>query len=336
MLIVTDFARALAAIARCRGNVLNAKAMAAASYGETSKVVLLLQRAIDTGALSLDAGQLADYIGTAPAVSVVGAVDRISPWRRGAPGVPVLVDKVPPTASWRREGAPLVVTNASFDIVRLSGDRSVGGIICYTAEAGRALGDVFMRQLGDDAASAVAAAEGSALFDPDNDGTGDAPESLVHAGITVASTGTSADELRADIGRVLDQFEGDAQRAVWVASASSAARFALLGDGLGNADTTVRGGALTGFPLVAAAGVPPDVLSLVDPSGVVIFDDGLRVDTSEQTLLNTTDDEGATEVLSLWQANIGAAKFSRVADWQAARPASVVTLTGIDWTTPTP
>jgi hypothetical protein len=183
--------------------------------------------------------------------------------------------------------------------------------------------------------SAINYAESSALLDPANDGSGSAPASLTHDAVTVASSGADADAIRADLAALLSQYGGDLSRSVWAVSAATAVRLSLLGGSLGDSDVNVTGGFFAGLPLCAARGVPDNQLVLLDPSGIVLFDDGVRFDTSGETTLNTKNAGGDDEVVTLWAANLGALKFVRVLDWQAARPDCVAVLAGIPWT-PTP
>lgn len=331
MAAISTLALALAAVARCKGDLANAYEIDALK--PHPKAATLLRAAIATGTLAPDASMFGDFITAAPSVSIIAAIDRISPFRRTKPGTAVLVDLTPPTASWRAEGAPIVVTGATFTTVRLAGDKSIAGISLYTIEAGRELGDTFVRQLGDDMASSINNAESSALLDPQNDGTGTAPAAITHDAITIPSSGADADSIRADLAELLSQYGGDLSRSVWAVSAATAVRFALLGDALGDADVNVTGGFLAGLPLVSARGVLDDQVTLLDPSGIVVFDDGVRFDTSTQTILDT----GAGVMVSLFDENLGATRFMRALDWQVARPDSVATLTGIAWSrTPTP
>jgi hypothetical protein len=211
--------------------------------------------------------------------------------------------------------------------VRLQGRTSIGGIIVYTREAGEELGDVFMRQLGNDSGAAINYAEGDALLNPANDGTGTAPASLTHDAVTVASSGTTAEAIRADLAALLSRFGGDQARSCWACSTATAVRLALLGDALGSADINVTGGYLGGLPLAAARGVPDNVLALIDASGVVLLDGGAQFAASGETMLEMADGS----LIDLWSANMGALRFVRVLDWKAGRPGCVAAVTGIDW-----
>ncbi|EEA04214.1 hypothetical protein BH160DRAFT_0387 [Burkholderia sp. H160] len=323
---VTALAQALAAVTRCKGNIHGAYHMAHSRWGEGADATMILRTAITTGVIG-DATAFGDLIAGVPSRSIINAIAAVSPWRRAAPGVPVLCETEPPAASWRNEAQPIAVTSTSFETVRLRGSTSVGGILIYTVEAGRELGDTFMRQLGNDAGEAINYAESSALFDPANDGSGTAPTSLTHDAVTVQSSGTSADAIRNDLASLLSQFRGDLARSCWACSTRTAVRLAFYGDALGSADVTIQGGALGGLPLCAARGVPDSILALTDTSGVVMFDGGAEFSASEQATLTMPDGSN----VDLWAANMGALRFTRVLDWAIGRPGCVAAVVNIDW-----
>ncbi|MFT4063201.1 hypothetical protein [Paraburkholderia sp.] len=325
---VSTLSKALAAVARCRGDIAGAFRMSLARWGEGSPATLLLRAAITTGALG-DDHAFAAMIAGVPTQSIIAAIDRISPWRRAAPNVPVLCESAPPQASWRNEGQVIAVSSADFETVRVNADKSIAGILVFTVEAGRELGDAFMGQLSNDAGGAINYAESDALLNPANDGTGTAPASLTHDAIKVQSTGSTAEAIRNDLATLLAQFGGDMSRAVWAVSSRTATQLALHGAALGSADVNVTGGFLAGLPLCAARGVPDSVLALIDPSGIVLFDGGAQFATSEQSMLTMPDGS----VRSLWDENLGALRFIRVLDWQAGRAGCVAAITGIQWAT---
>ncbi|WP_245933071.1 hypothetical protein [Caballeronia novacaledonica] len=238
-----------------------------------------------------------------------------------------------PAAAWRVETQPIAVTNWNFTTVRLTGDKSIAGIVVTSVEASKELGPEFTRQISNDAASEINYAESSALLDVSNDGTGTAPASITSSGIIVESTGADAASLRADLNTLLSQYRGDLSRAVWAVSSATAVRLALAGDSLGDADVNMTGGFFAGLPLCSANGVPDNQVSLIDASGTVLFDGGVSIDVSRNALLKN----GETEILNLYQGNYLGYKFVRVLDWETGRPDSVASLVGIPWTaTPAP
>ncbi|MGF6814011.1 hypothetical protein OKW33_000817 [Paraburkholderia atlantica] len=326
MAAASELATALAALSRCKGNTHGAYHMALAHWGEAAEVTAILRNAITTGSIG-DDHAFADLIAAVPTQSIITAIDRVSPFRRAAPNVPVLVSLAPPTASWRHEAQPVAVTSGAFSTVRLGGDRSIAGILVYTVEAGRELGNTFVQQLGADVGAAVNYAESSALLDVANDGTGTAPAALTHNAITIPSRGTTADDLRNDLATLLSQFGGDLARSCWACSTTTATHLALHATALGNADVNVTGGYLGGLPLCCARGVPDSVLALIDASGVVVFDGGAQFSAAEQTTLSMPD--GST--IDLWSANLAAMRFIRILDWEAGRPGCVAAITSIDW-----
>jgi HK97 family phage major capsid protein len=322
----TALARALAACMRCKGDVQTAHAMSSAQWGESDPATVLLRAAVTTDSIG-DADSFGDLIAAAPTRSILAAIDAVSPFRRSEPGVPVLVSTTSPKAAWRREAQPIAVTATDFTTVTLSADRGLGSIVVFTVESSRMLGDTFTRQLGADVSTAINSAEGGAMFDPNNSGDGDAPASITYNAIAVQSSGTTADALRADLASLIARFGGDFGRAVLVCAPSTAARLALYGAALGAADISTAGGYLAGLPVCVAPGIPPDLIALIDPSGIVLFDGGAAFSASEQA--NVTLNDG--RIITLWAENYSGLRFTRVLDWAIGRPGAVAAVVNIDW-----
>ncbi|MEX3688899.1 phage major capsid protein [Paraburkholderia sp. BR14263] len=330
----SEIARAVAALVRCKGDKTTAVKVAVAQWGEQSKAAALLRQAIDTGSIG-DEASFAELIAAVPSRSIIRAVDTISPFRAARPGMPVLVTSTPPEATWRAEAQPIDVASAEFEIVRLGADHSIAGIILFTREAASELGERFVRQIANDIGASINSAEGRAMFDVTNAGSASMPASILYGAPTIASTGSTGEALRADISALLDAYGGDLSRSVWVCSPSTAARLSMLGDGLQGADVHVNGGYLAGMPLCAASGVPNDVLALIDPSGIVLYDGGGQVSVADQTLVHVAAEQGDPEAISLWQKNLAATRFVRALDWQAGRTGVAAAITGISWSSTT-
>ncbi|MFV1940629.1 hypothetical protein VPH49_07350 [Pseudomonas luteola] len=65
--------------------------------------------------------------------------------------------------------------------------------------------------------------------------------------------------------------------------------------------------------------MPDGFLGLIDPSGIILADDGVLLDLSDQTTLTLEDGN----VVSLWQLNLSAIKATRLLNWLTVREGSV-------------
>ena len=126
---------------------------------------------------------------------------------------------------------------------------------------------------------------------------------------------------------------GDLETAVFVMNPATAVSLAAGGfDGIG-----ARGGELLGVPAVTSSAVPYSAASgglvaLVDPRKILLSDQGVTLDKSDQALVQVgTDSSGDPQYLSLWQNNCSANKIVRGLNWQAAQPGCATYLSGVKW-----
>ncbi|CAG4905716.1 phage major capsid protein [Paraburkholderia saeva] len=338
-----EAARALACVARSRGDLTAALSLARATWGDETpgsaarilKDALISSTSIGISTGDADATQWVTaynaMIDSAKSPGVLDQIQKISPFVTANPNEPVLISDVPPDAQWRPEGGLIVVSNASFKIARI-GIRSLGGILLFTVESVRILGNENVRALSASIADSIGAAESYALTNPDGDGSdGVTPQSLTYGAPQIASTGTDAASIQADVGSMLGQFSGNLGASAWVMNPQTCVRLAMLGNAIGSADLSIAGGAWLGLPVVVNRGVDPSTITLVDPSGVVLVSDPAVFDVATEGTVSVTDDDGTVlETHSLWQENLYATKFVRSINWQAA-PGRVVALTGMAW-----
>ncbi|WP_041709362.1 hypothetical protein [Advenella kashmirensis] len=72
---------------------------------------------------------------------------------------------------------------------------------------------------------------------------------------------------------------------------------------------------------------------LLDPSGIAISDDGVILDSSDQTTLELFDSNGdpSGDYLSLWQNNLAAIKVVHYLNWLDLRGTSVSFTDSAQW-----
>jgi len=114
------------------------------------------------------------------------------------------------------------------------------------------------------------------------------------------------------------------------------------GDAAFDGLNATQGGQISGIEVVASDGCPASTALLVDSSQVVVADEGVTLDSADQTTLqmeDTTMDSpptSSTAYISLWQQNWMALKAERWFAVTKLTSTGVVAITSINWTGDSP
>lgn len=246
--------------------------------------------------------------------SLIGLIAQASSFARIPPRTPVLAQTGTITAQWVAEGGMIAADGFSAERVELA-PLKVGAICVLTQELVRGAGRDFEPAISRELVRSIADAESFALLDPDAAGVADtAPASLLHGVDPLSSAGDIAD----DLDLLVAMFEGDLERAVLISRPETGVALCRAGFDAAGA----RGGEAAGLPLVTSSALPASVhMALVDPSGILLVDEGVVLDHSTQTSLQTgVDSDGQPIMLSLWQQNLVALLATRTLNWRAVRP----------------
>ncbi|WP_185749640.1 phage major capsid protein [Pseudomonas luteola] len=299
------------------GDPLNALGYAKSQFGPSSTVVDLLQKEVmGTTNLGSDPDFLAAGRGFMELVrsrSLIGKITAASAFRKIPFETRILRQLSNPIATWTAEGQLIPVTGTDFENTSLLSANKVAGIIPMTNELLKGAGANFEAAISRDLSRAVADLESTSFIDPANAGqVGVSPASITY-GITPLSFigGDSKPYVQA----LIDTFQGDLETAVFVTTPTIGTQ--LYNDGFLGAGAL--GGEVAGLPLVTSGAVPDGFLGLIDPSGIILADDGVLLDLSDQTTLTLEDDS----VVSLWQLNLSAIKATRLLNWLTVREGSV-------------
>ncbi|GAO95252.1 hypothetical protein CFN58_29895 [Pseudomonas avellanae] len=189
-----------------------------------------------------------------------------------------------------------------------------------TTELLKGAGAQFESTASRDLSRAISDLEGFSFIDPSNAGVpGVSPASITNS---VAAIEGGAGAL-GDIRKLLDAFKGDLETAVFIASPRAGLALHDAGyDGAG-----ALGGDVAGIPLVTSSVVPDWLVALIDPAGILVADEGVLLDMSEQSTLVAADGT----VLNLYQENMAAIKAERILNWSVERAGSVIYLIGANW-----
>lgn len=236
---------------------------------------------------------------------------------------------------WVGEAKPTPLSKPSLLEATTLRVLKVQALVVITVEAVRFGGtaeDLFDRDLR----QAVAASWDEAFIDRNNAGVPDErPASVTYGAPSVTATGDPV----ADIHALIAGFSGNLAAAYFVTDPKTAAQLGLYQAGgvLSFPDLGPRGGSIIGIPVLTSEGSPRDSsggqIALIDPTGVASADEGLRVERSEHSALQMSDDpqDGAAELISLWQCNLVAMKSTIYANWRAERPGAVSVLIDADY-----
>ena len=318
--------------AQC-GDLVNAEAVASAAYGENSTAVRLLRKEfLSSDSLHLDGDWRAAQRGFLELVrsrSLIGKIAAVSGFYKLPALTPTLRQTAPLVASWVGQGQPIASTAGSFERI-VNEPLKLGAILPVTQEVLRGVGADFESALSADLVRAVAALEGTTFIDPLNSGiTDESPQSVLFGAVPIVST----DDPTADLKALIASFAGDLETAVFVLHPSTAVALAAADfEGIG-----ARGGELLGVPAVTSSAVPYDIVTgglvaLIDPRKILLSDQGITFDKSDQALVQVgTDSSGDPQYLSLWQNNCSAIKIVRGLNWQVGQPGCATYLSGVKW-----
>jgi HK97 family phage major capsid protein/HK97 family phage prohead protease len=347
----TAFTRYVMALTRAKGNAFEAYEQAKRWGDSTPEVMRILKAASDAGTTTdADwASKLVDYTTMADEF-----IELLRPMtilgKFGQNGVPAL-RKVPfnirmasqtggGTYGWVGEGKASSVGELTIGEVLLKWAKA-SGIIVVTDELMRVSSPSVEQIVRNDMLAGMAEFSDLSFIDPTLPAVADVSPASITFGATnvVPSTGTDADDLRADIKTLLGAFftaKLAPTTGVFIMSNRQALSISLMRNALGNKeypDMSPMGGVLEGFPVIASESVPDGsdggMIVFVNANDIFFSDDGpVTIDASREASLqmNTTPDEptGASTVLtSLWQRRLIALRAERYMNWKLRRAAAV-------------
>ena len=242
------------------------------------------------------------------------------------------------TANWLGEGAPMPFSKVTFDPSGLPAYKLGAGAVA-TKEALQ-LGAEVERTLFDELVRAITDELDATFLNPANAGTGDVVPAAITNGVTpVTATGSTGDEIRADLTTLINGFGGNLRSAYWVMHPTVAAARLGLQDFID--DLGIRGGELMGAPVLTSETAPKTSIALIDPTGIqVAHDDDILLTASEAGTVEIGDtpaqdamDGTGAQMLSLFQNNLVGFKGRLAASWKRAQDGAVgiIQTGGADW-----
>jgi HK97 family phage major capsid protein len=246
------------------------------------------------------------------------------------------------------EGKPKPVSAMAFDLLTL-GWTKVAGIVPVTEELFRFSNPAIEALVRDSLLQAVALLTDHDFLDPSKAAVvGVSPASVTNAVTPITPTGTTGDNLRADLGSLISKFAAanmNLAGLVLVMTSQQAVRISLMRTALGTVEFPglgPTGGTLEGIPVITSenivhTGASPSTGSLIvalNAPEILLADDGaVAVDMSREASLqmdSAPDDPttASTVMISLWQRNMVALRAERMINWLKRRAGAVQYING--------
>lgn len=254
-----------------------------------------------------------------------------------------------PTGYWVGEGKPVPVSKEAFDAVTL-GYTKVGALSVISKELARFSSPSAELQVRNALVKSTVARLDTDLIDPDKAASaGVNPASLTNGLTALTTAGTSADNARTDVIKLLAAFQTsnfNPANLVLIMPNTLCMALSVLATSLGTKQFPsmgVNGGYLEGIPVIAsqyaASGASyGNMVIAVDASSVGLADDGeVSVDISMEAALEMLDNPTnaltptATSMVSLWQTNSIGIKTERYINWAKLRTGAVQFFDDVNW-----
>ncbi|SAL03114.1 phage-like protein [Caballeronia calidae] len=348
------FTRYAIALARSRGNLMQALEVARGWHDSTPEVETVLRAAVAAGTTTDPAwaaplveyqNMTGEFIELLRPATIIG---RIQGFRRVPFNIQMPAQKSSSTAQWVGEGKPKPVSALAFETMRL-GFAKVAGIVVLTDELVRFSNPSAEGIVQRDLVETITQLLDHDFVDPAKAEVPDvSPESITHQATYIDATGTTADALRWDVRSLFSAFTANnasVAGAYWIMDPVIALTIGMMVNPLGQAEfpgIDQNGGVLYGLPVICSTNVPKDAndlyyIILVKPSEVLMADDGgVTLDASREASLqmDSAPAAGASQLVSLWQNNMIALRAERFINWKARRALACAYIRGANYGAP--
>lgn len=252
-------------------------------------------------------------------------------------------------AYWVGEGKPKPLTAFDFTATELRWNK-IATIAVLTNELIRFSNPSAERLVRDGLAAAVIERADIDFIDPTKTAVANvSPASITNGATAIPSSGSTADDVRADIQALWAPFiaaRNAPRNAVYIMDSTTALALSLMQNPLGQSEfpgLTMNGGTFMGVPVVVSDYLPVSsaggIVVLVNASDIWLADDGqVTIDASREASLqmldnptNASDTGTATSMVSMFQTNSTAFLAERYINWARRRASGVAYLTGVNW-----
>ena len=268
-------------------------------------------------------------------------------YRRVPFRVPVGSQETPGAAYWTGEGKPKGLTKFDFATRSLE-PLKVATIAVATMELLRDASAGVDFIIRDSIANAVRARLDEDFINPDKAAVaGVSPASILNGAPNIASSGTNADAVRADILALFNLVAannatmGDVVFIMPTGVAMALATMRTLAQ-QEFPDMTLAGGRVMGIPVIVSDYAPHDasagsIVALVKARDILVADAGdVEISISREATLQMSDAPvdnlvAGESVVNLWQNNMVGFRAERTINWMRARDGAAAYLTGVKW-----
>lgn len=358
----TAFTRYVVALARAKGNLMQAFEIAK-GWQDTPEVEQVLKAAVAAGTTTDPAwaGPLVQYQQMASEFiellrpeTIIGRIPNL---RRVPFNISMPAQTTGSTVGWVGEGAPKPVSALAFSTVTLRFAKAAG-IVVLTDELVRFSNPSAEAIVRQDLIAAMAQFLDRQFVDPDVAAVANVSPASITNGVTpVVASGTTADDLKADLQALFAQFLAanlSLSSAVFIMTSQMALTISMMQNPLGQPEfpgITMNGGTLWGVPVITSENIPPEAgevgppevpagtrIILAKASEIMLADDGgVTIDASREASLQmdsapTNPPAAATVLVSLWQMNMIGLRAERFINWQRRRPQAVAYINGAAYT----
>lgn len=352
----TAFTRYAMALARSKGNLMQAAEIAKGWKDSTPEVETVLKAAVAAGTTTDSdwAAPLVEYQNMASEFAELlrpqTIIGRIPGLRRVPFNIKVPRQTAGSSASWVGEGAPKPVGALAFDQISL-GHTKLAGIVVLTDELVRFSNPSAEAIVRQDLIDTIVSTMDRDFVDPANAGTTDVKPASITNGVTpVTASGTDAEAVRADVKALFAKFIAanmSLAGAVWIMSEVQALGLAMMLNPLGQPEfpglqiNGTSGGTFFSLPVVLSENVVANAgsgspitgdggrLVLAKASEILLADDGqVMLDASREASLQmdsapTDPPTSSTVMVSLWQMNMVGLRAERFINWKKRRAGAV-------------
>ncbi|HDZ55380.1 MAG TPA: phage major capsid protein [Pseudomonas xinjiangensis] len=342
----TAFTRYAIALARSKGNLMQAAEIAKSWHDSTPEVETVLKAAIAAGTTtdSAWAAPLVEYQNMASEFIELLRPQTIIGRMQGMRNVPFNI-KMPGQTSgsstgWVGQGKSTSVSKLAFDTTTLRHTKCAG-IVVLTDELVRFSNPSAEAIVQADLAASIAQFLDESFIDPTRAEVADVSPASITNGVTpIIASGTTVDALKADVKALFTAFIAanlTPAGGVWVMTPTIALTFSMMQNALGQPEfpgIDMNGGTFFGLPVIVSESVPANAgvgtegarIVLVKTSEILLADDGgVTLDVSREASLqmDSAPADGATALVSLWQNHMVALRAERYINWKRRRPQAV-------------
>lgn len=340
----TAFTRYAIALARSKGNLMQAAEIAKQWKDSTPEVEIVLKAAVAAGTTTDPAwaGPLvqyqdmaAEFIELLRPATIVGRIEGL---RRVPFNVRIPGQATGSSVGWVGEGKPAPVSALAFNTTTL-GFSKVAGIVAITEELARFSTPSAEGVIQQDLISTISQFLDGQFIDPavEAGANGLSPASITNGVKAIPASGKDAEAVRADVKKVFQAFINanlSVAGAVWIMSETTALSLSLMLNVMGQPEfpgLTMAGGTFFGLPAILSQTVGNNIV-LAKASEILFADDGgVTLDVSREASLqmDSAPVAGATELVSLWQSGFIAMKAERFINWKRRRVEGVRYISGV-------